>query len=168
MSDKSSKIASIVNDLRRVFQVLSEKSKHAELRTGLTGPQLWALKEIVSAGSLNGVELARRMIVHPATIVSIIDHLERRALVARIRSTKDRRVVNIEPTETGSALAASVPDAVQNTLVSGLTKLQDEELDPIITGLHHLVVVLGVEKVPPLMIMSTEYAARRRSRRVSP
>jgi len=126
---------------------------------------LWALKEIVSAGSLSGVELARRMIVHPATIVSITDHLEQRSLVARTRSVKDRRVVNIEPTEAGSALAVRAPEAIQNTLVSGLTKLQDKELDPIIKGLRQLVAVLGVEKVPPQMIMSTECATRTRSRR---
>ena len=43
---KPDMISEIINNLRRVFQVVNEQSKKVERQTGLTGPQLWAIKTI--------------------------------------------------------------------------------------------------------------------------
>lgn len=146
----------ILNNLRRVFQVLIEQSKKAEESTGLTGPQLWALKEIAAAGSLSGVELAKRMFVHPVTIVTLVDRLEARALVTRVRSKVDRRVVDIELTREGVALVQNAPEVAQDVLIKGLDKLPDNKVLQIAEGLQNLVEVLGTENTPPKMIMSQE------------
>ena len=38
MNDKSTKIYNIVDNLRRIFQILNEQSKKVENETGLTSP----------------------------------------------------------------------------------------------------------------------------------
>ena len=40
MSNKRLIISNIIDNLRRVFQILNEQSKKVERETGLTGPQL--------------------------------------------------------------------------------------------------------------------------------
>jgi len=147
-------LSDIVNNLRRVFQVLIDQSKNAEEVTGLSSSQLWAMKEIATAGSLKGAELARRMFVHPATIVNLVDRLEERGLVVRIRSRKDRRVVDIELTEKGATLVRNAPEVAQDILVKGLCRLPDVNVYQIAEGLQQLVAILGVEHEPPRMIMS--------------
>lgn len=146
----------IVNNLRRVFQVLIEQSKNAEEKTGLTSSQLWAMKEIAAAGSLKGAELARRMFIHPATVVNLVDRLEERGLVARVRSRTDRRVVDIELTDKGANLVQNSPEVAQDVLVKGLGKLPEKNVCQISEGLKQLVEVLGVENEPPRMIMSVK------------
>lgn len=149
-------LSDIVNNLRRVFQVLVDQSKNAEEETGLTSSQLWAMKEIAAAGSLKGAELARRMFVHPATIVNMVDRLEERGLVVRVRSQKDRRVVDIELTDKGADLVQNSPEIAQDVLVKGLGKLPDINVSQIAEGLKQLVEILGVENEPPRMIMSVD------------
>lgn len=154
MIDETNVLSDIVNNLRRVFQVLIDQSRSTEEATGLTSSQLWAMKEIAAAGSLKGAELARRMFVHPATIVNLVDRLEERSLVVRVRSQKDRRVVDIELTEKGATLVRNSPEIVQDILIKGLCRIPDKNVRQISEGLKHLVAVLGVENEPPRMIMS--------------
>ena len=156
MADNSRKVSDIIDDIRRVFQVVHEHSKRAEKETGITGPQLWAIKTIAEFAPIKGADLARRMYLHPATIVGILDRLEARGLVVRVRSKVDRRIVEIELTEEGKELSVSAPDVAQGMLVKGLETLPEEKLLKISEGLAELVGILGAKKVTPRLIRSQE------------
>jgi MarR family transcriptional regulator, organic hydroperoxide resistance regulator len=101
-------------------------------------------------------ELARRMYLHPATVVGILDRLEKQGFVARVRSTLDRRVVRIELTRKGQDLVRKAPEVAQGLLVQGLEKLSGSELRNIYKGLDTLVGILGAQSVPPRLILSPE------------
>src|SRR5690242_7531610 len=101
MPIKADMVAEITDNLRRIFQVVNERSKRAERETGLTGPQIWSIKLIAEAGQLKITELARRMYLHPATVGGILDRLEAKGIVARTRSRSDRRVVKVDLTDEG-------------------------------------------------------------------
>lgn len=149
-------VGDIVDNLRRVFQVVNEHSKRAEQYTGLTGPQLWAIKVIAESTLIRVSELARRMYLHPATVVGILDRLESRGLVSRTRSTEDRRVVEIDLTEQGKELVSMSPEVAQGLLVKGLETLPGEKLVQIADGLGQLVEILGAQEIPPQLILSSE------------
>ena len=149
-------IAEIVDNLRRVFQVVNEQSKKAEHVTGLTGPQLWAIKTIVEAEPVMVSELARRMYLHPATVVGILDRLEARGLARRTRSTQDRRVVKVELTKQGKGLVKNAPEVAQGLLVTGLEQITSRELKNIAKGLERMVEILGAQGIPPRLILSSE------------
>lgn len=153
----SKAVAGIIDDLRRVFQVVNEYSKKAEKETGLTGPQLWAIKVISDSSAMKVSELARRMYLHPATVVGILDRLESRSLVARTRSTEDRRVVHVDLTEKGKDLVTQAPEVVQGLLVQGLERLPKDELLNIATGLEQLVKIVGAQEMPPKLMNSPCY-----------
>lgn len=156
MSGKSDTVAEIVDNLRRVFQVVNEQSKKAERATGLTGPQLWAIKTIAEAEPLMVSEIARRMYLHPATVVGILDRLEKQGLVVRVRSTEDRRVVKVELTRQGKALVRKAPEVAQGLLVAGLEKLNPADLKNIARGLDQMAAILGAQDIPPQLILSPE------------
>lgn len=149
-------VAGIIDNLRRVFQVINEQSKRAEHETGLTGPQLWAMKVISESVSLKLTDLARKMYLHPATVVGIIDRLEARGLVERTRSTKDRRVVDLALTSLGSEKVNLSPNVAQELLVSGLEALSESQIINIYDGLEQFVRILGVQEIPPQLILSPE------------
>ncbi len=156
MADKTRMVADIIDNLRRVFQVVNEQSKRVERETGLTGPQLWAIKVVSEAAPIKVSELARRMYLHPATVVGIIDRLEGRGLVSRTRSQEDRRVVEIDLTDRGKALVTQAPEVAQGLLVRGLEPLPEEKLLHIADGLEQLVNILGAQEIPPQLILSPE------------
>ena len=156
MSKKTELVAEIVDNLRRVFQVVNEQSKKAEHATGLTGPQLWAIKTIAQESPIMVSEIARRMYLHPATVVGILDRLEKQGLVVRIRSIEDRRVVKVELTAQGQALVKKAPKVAQGLLVEGLEKLNAKKLINIAQGLDQMVGILGAQNIPPQLILSPE------------
>ena len=153
-SDKM--VAEILDNIRRVFQVVNEQSKLVEKETGLTGPQVWAIKMIAESETIRVSDLARKMYLHPTTVVGILDRLEKRALVNRIRSSEDRRVVDVILTDEGQKLVADSPEVASNKIANGLGSLGIPELAIIYHGLDRLVRILDAEDVPPALIGSSE------------
>lgn len=149
-------IADVTDNLRRVFQVVNEHSKRAMRETGLTGPQLWAIKVVAGHGPIRVSDLARRLYLHNATVVGIIDRLEARGLVQRTRSREDRRVVMVDLTEEGKDLVARAPEVAQGLLVSGLETIPREKLETISEGFQLMVSILGAQNLPPQLIFSSE------------
>jgi len=109
MARKSAVVAEIIDDIRRVFQVVNEQSKKAKRETGLTGPQLWAIKMIGELSPVRVSDLAARMYLHPATVVGILNRLELQGLINRMRTNEDRRVVKVTLTDAGNAIVAKAP-----------------------------------------------------------
>ena len=165
INEKSRVVADIIDNLRRVFQVVNEQSKKVEKETGLTGPQLWAIKTIAEAAPIKVSELARCMYLHPATVVGILDRLEGRGLVSRSRSREDRRVVDIELTGQGKELVAKAPEVAQGLLVKGLEPLSERRLLNIADGLEQMVKILGAQETPPQLILSPEINVPRKTKR---
>lgn len=149
-------VAEIMDNIRRVFQVVNEQSKKVERETGLTGPQVWAIKVISKAAPVRVSELAKKMYLHPTTIVGILDRLEKRGLIARIRSTEDRRVVEVNLTEEGRQLVDHSPEVASNKITQGLESLEQKELSIIYHGLDRLAQILDAKGLPPTLIGTTE------------
>lgn len=156
MTEKEMIIADIIDNIRRVFQAVNEQSKRAELATGLTGPQLWTIKTIAESGPIKVSDLARKIYLHPATMVGILDRLEAHGIVVRTRSQEDRRVVQVDLTDAGRKLVANSPRVAQGMIVSGLEPLSKSRLEGIASGLAQLVEILGAQGLPPKLILSPE------------
>jgi DNA-binding MarR family transcriptional regulator len=54
--------------------------------------------------------IARRLSVTPATATRLVDALERKGLVRRVRLEEDRRTVRVEPTEEGRKVVGEIAD----------------------------------------------------------
>jgi len=156
MANKHDVISNIMDNIRRVFQILNEQSQRIKQETGLTGPQLWAIGVIHEHGPINISNIARRMHLHPTTVLGIIDRLEARGLVSRNRSKDDRRVIWVELTQDGKDLVQSVPEVIQGLLGSRLEGIALNDLAEIDEGIGHLVNIFGVQEIPPKPMFSLE------------
>ena len=154
VSDKSALVAEIIDNIRRVFQAVNEYSKRAKRETGLTGPQLWAIKIIADSAPIKVSALARRMYLHPATVVGILDRLEAMDLVARTRSKEDRRVVEIDLTGPGRDMVAQSPEVAQGLLDKGLEQMSHQRLLHLDDGLEKLAEILGAKELPPKPLLT--------------
>ena len=153
---RDQEIAEVLDNLRRVFRVVNRYSKRAEKVGGLTGPQVWAMKVIAESAPIRVTDLSRRMYLHPSTVVGILDRLEQQEQVARTRSEKDHRVVTVALTAKGRETVSKVPRIAQGLLLKGLKGLSDSELSTVSEGLRMMVGILGVEGMPPPLLLSPE------------
>ncbi len=165
MQSKSTMISAVIDDIRRIYQVLGERSRKVEHETGLTGSQLWVVKMLDGASPMKVSELARRMYLHPATMVGVLDRLEAKGLVQRTRSSDDRRVVHIFITDQGRELIQSSPEMTQGLLVKGLETLTEKKVMIISEGLQQIVGMLGVPEEPPKRIHSPDVAKHEKHRK---
>lgn len=149
MANSGEEVQEIIDNLRRVFQAINEYSRNAEKQTGLTGPQLWAIKLLLQGAPMRVSELAGHMFLHPATIVGIIDRLEKKGLVTRTRSQDDRRAVDLALTREGRDLASQAPEVAQMMLVNGLNLLAEAEFECVADGMKKMVRILGAEHITP-------------------
>ena len=165
MTTKSMTISEIMDNIRRVFQVVNDNSKKAERETGITGPQLWAIKLIGDLSPVRVSDLPARMYLNPFTVVGILDRLESRGLVQRNRSDDDRRVVKVQLTSVGKELLVRAPEVASGLLVNGLETLTSKELNNIEAGLDKLLSILGAQQLPPHLTLSPEVNVPKRPKR---
>ncbi len=142
-------VMKVFDNLRRIFQAINEYSKIAEHSTGLTGPQLWALKLVAEEPVMRVSGLAQKMYLRPPTVVGILDRLEKKELVVRTHSTKDRRVVEVSLTDQGRSLVAAAPEVVQTVLMKGLKELTDEQFVCVDDGMQLMAKVLCADHLVP-------------------
>jgi MarR family transcriptional regulator, organic hydroperoxide resistance regulator len=138
----------IVTGLRRIVRAIELYSQEVYKRYGLTGPQLWAIKTLSRRGPLATSELAEALAVQPSTLSVLVDRLERRRLVRRLRSRADRRFVEIGLTAKGTELARRAPEPAQGRLLHGLRRLSAREQGSIRGTVERLVAMMeagGVE-----------------------
>jgi len=83
--------------------------------------------------------------VKSSTVTGIIDRLEQKGFVGRLRNSPDRRVITIQLTEAGKELARNAPPPIQHKIVDGLRKLPEKEINQIIASLSKLTQLLDVQ-----------------------
>lgn len=137
-------ITEIMQGLRRIFRAIHEYSRDVEASYGITGPQLWALRALRASGRLSLGDLAARMYLHPSTVSGVVDRLERKGLVSRVRSEADRRVLQLSVTSNGERLLGRAPEAAQGQLLHGLARMSPAEVRNIRAAIDHLVRIMEV------------------------
>lgn len=100
----------------------------------LTDTQFGVLETLYHLGGMCQRELAEKNLTSTANITTVIDNLEKRKLVERVRSETDRRYITVNLTESGRELIAGIfPDHAKiiARCFSPLTKEQKETLGSI-------------------------------------
>ena len=132
----------IVWYLRRLVQADEMFNKELYKRYAVSQPQLTCLLALREYGPLPTSRLAKYIMVKPSTATGIVDRLEEKGLVARQRGPLDRRVVTIQLTQRGTALAEDAPLPIPGPMVDGLNRLPAERTKTIVKSLATLVTML--------------------------
>jgi DNA-binding MarR family transcriptional regulator len=144
-------IKDIVESIRRLVRAEALDSKKMSRQFGLTGPQSLVLRLLVKNGALSSADLSRQMYVTPSNITGIIDRLEKKVLVERIRKQGDRRVALITLTQSGQELGKTIPDPIEKKFVNQLADLEPEHLQILAMAMNQILNLIdtkGVEEAP--------------------
>ncbi len=106
--------------------------------TGSTLPQWLPLHKIHAGKADTVAELARVCTIDTGAMTRLLDRLEKKGLCRRVRSTSDRRVVHIELTPAGVAVAERVPHIlceVYNQALAGFSPQEWAQLKALLVRL---------------------------------
>lgn len=91
----------LAGEFKRVWHaIVRGPDPHGGSHDRLAPQQLWVLASL-SKGPLRMSDLASRAQTSQASLTGIVDRLEERGLVGRVRSAEDRRVVEVAMSDTG-------------------------------------------------------------------
>jgi MarR family 2-MHQ and catechol resistance regulon transcriptional repressor len=121
----------------------------------LTTTQLGVLEAVLHKGKMTQRELGRRVLTSAGNMTDVIDKLEGRGLLRRMRSAEDRRSVRIELTDNGRALIEDLfPDHAKD-IAAAMAPLSHAELD-VLDGLLRrlgLGTPLDANEAPPQLVV---------------
>ena len=141
--------------LRKIIQAIDMNSKKLVKRVGLTGPQLVILQEISNQGEVTAGEIARAVSLSQATVTGILERMEKRGLLARQRSDRDKRRIMVSITATGEQVLKDAPPLMQEAFVERFTSLQDWEQTMILSALQRLVSIMDARAIDAAPFLAT-------------
>lgn len=117
--------ASVAYPMREALSAMRAEVERRLEPSGLTNAQ-WVPLLMLHMGRASMVaELARACRLDAGGMTRLLDRLEAKGLVRRVRSSADRRVVNLELTDEGRTAAAGIPEilcGVQNAALRGFSE----------------------------------------------
>jgi DNA-binding MarR family transcriptional regulator len=99
-------------------------TQHTTAELGITSTQASIVFMLAVGKCLTAADIAREYGIDASAVTRLIDRLEKRGLLSRVRSNEDRRVVRLALTPDGRAMAEQVPaifTRVLDTLLAGFT-----------------------------------------------
>ncbi|MCB9076427.1 MAG: MarR family transcriptional regulator [Anaerolineaceae bacterium] len=106
---------------------------------GLTPPQFFTLSSLSCHQSPCTMrDLTEVTFQDPPTMTGIIDRLVKMKLVKRTRSEVDRRVVLVQPTQSGVELVTRINEEASQEAMKSYQTLMDEELESLEQSLYYL------------------------------
>jgi DNA-binding MarR family transcriptional regulator len=99
--------------LARAHLVAREKADRALAQVGLSMKGYAALATLVSDGPISQQRLSQRIRMDPATMVDVIDSLEKQGHIVRKRNPQDRREYALQTTARGRALLTRAERAIE-------------------------------------------------------
>jgi DNA-binding MarR family transcriptional regulator len=149
-SNNEDVIKDIVESIRRLVRAEYLDSQKMSKQYGLTGPQSLVLRLLIKKGALSSADLSRQMYVTPSNVTGIIDRLEKKGLVERIRKEGDRRVALITLTRSGHEMGKTIPDPIEKKFVKQLADLEPEHLQILAMAMNQILNLIdtkGMEAV---------------------
>jgi DNA-binding MarR family transcriptional regulator len=110
--------------MRQILNFVSLEVERELEPSGLTNAQWVPLFKLYMGSASTVAELARECRLDAGGMTRLLDRLEGKGLVRRVRSSEDRRVVNLELTDEGRDAAKKIPAVlcgVQNAHMRGFS-----------------------------------------------
>ena len=110
--------------MRRILSLIAHGVERELEPTGLTNAQWVPLLKLYTGCASTVAELARQCELDAGSMTRLLDRLEAKELCRRVRTSDDRRVVNLELTEAGRAAAQEIPgilSRIQNAHLAGFS-----------------------------------------------
>ena len=114
--------------LMRAARAVTAGIEHRLAARGLTTTQLGVLEALLHKGPLTHRELGRKVLTSAGNMTDVVDKLEARGLVARVRDTADRRQVRVELTDAGRIMIERVFPCHAADLARAMSGLDGREL----------------------------------------
>ncbi|WP_028771503.1 MarR family winged helix-turn-helix transcriptional regulator [Shewanella waksmanii] len=133
--------------IRKVIRAIDLHSKQLNKLSGLTGPQLLIMQQIAHIEAITASQIAKNINLSAATVTNILDRLESRALIQRIRSDQDKRRVSLFLTEQGHASLIDAPQPLQEHFIQKFQVLPEWEQTLLLSSMQRIATMMDANEL---------------------
>jgi len=133
--------------LRKVIRAIGLHSKKLNKTSGLTSPQLLIMQEIDKVAGVNSSQVAKSVNLSAATVTNILDRLENKGLISRVRDTQDKRKIGLYLTTTGQGLLANAPQPLQENFIKNFANLAPWEQSQLLSSMERLAEMMDANEI---------------------
>ena len=131
-----------VDELRRFIEMLSSRFKQTEelfaSKLEVSERELALLRTLVEEGPMITKALGGRFGVPVSTMTGLVDRMEKKGLVRRVRGRRDRRAIELEATPAGALALKEHARGLEAVARGILEALPERDQDALITILRRV------------------------------
>ena len=140
--------ARAMDSLRRVVHAL----RIATRAFGLSGAQLFVLRQLSMASGQSLSDLAARTRTTQSSVSEVVARLVRNCLVSRAPSSIDRRCAVLSLTAAGESVLVNAPETIQERLLRGFESLDERKRRSLADGFESWLAASGLDSVAPTLL----------------
>ena len=141
--------------LRKITRAIDLHSKKLLKESGLTTSQLLVLEAIEKLDQPTPSSVARTILLSQGTVTNLIDRMEKRGLLQRVKADADKRSVHLVITETGKQSYADAPELLQAEFLEEYRKLQTWEQHMLLSSLERIASMMDAEHIDASPILTS-------------
>lgn len=132
------KYEELLVSIRKVIRAIDLHSKQLNKTSGLTGPQLLIMQEVARVKGVTASQIAKQINLSAATVTNILDRLESKGLIKRVRSSEDKRRVGLFLSEEGKNSLIDAPQPLQEHFIQQFCGLADWEQSLLLSSMQRI------------------------------
>lgn len=129
----------VLRHFRLIYGSVKQHFREVEKQCGISGSQVWLLREVAAAPGTGVSRLAERLSIHQSTCSLLVEKLVGAGFISKTRSDEDQRRVGLELTPTGKQLLKTAPGPAEGILPDALKQLPDDLLQALDANLGQLI-----------------------------
>lgn len=129
----------VLKKFRVIYGSVRQHFREIEQTCGVSGSQLWILREVAEKPGIGVSELAERLSIHQSTCSLLVEKLVGRHLISKERSQEDQRRVGLRLTENTHALLAKAPGPAEGVLPDALIGMPEDVLKSLDASLDEVI-----------------------------
>ncbi len=157
----------VADGLRWIVHGLRVTGHAVERDLGVSGAQLFVLRELAAEPGVSIRRLSERTLTDPSSVSVVVARLVERGLVDQKRDPRDARRSVLQLSSRGRALLKKAPEPYQARLIAALRTLPPQSLRHFRKALGQVLAALGVEAGAPPMFFDEITPSKRKPRRVA-
>lgn len=89
--------------LHKIIDIIHYKNEYQLETSGISPHEMYVLERIYLHSNMLSKDISNKYNIPPSTLTGILDRLENKKLIERLRTNKDRRSIELKATENGKS-----------------------------------------------------------------
>lgn len=129
----------VLGKFRSIYGSAKSHFRKIEEQCGISGSQLWILKEIATHPNTGITQVSETLSIHQTTCSLLVEKLVKRKLITKERSEEDQRRVGLKVTDEGVVVLNQAPEPLEGILPSAVNAMDEQSLEALNHSLSKLI-----------------------------